>query len=81
MYAIIKYVQDLPVVKGVTSWLGLILGLVKGLLVTWLFMFIVSITTATSFGQYFIPMIEENVFLRFLYENNMLITAFHYFFG
>ena len=81
VYAIIKYVQDLPVVKGVTSWLGLILGLVKGLLVTWLFMFIVSITTATSFGQYFIPMIEENVFLRFLYENNMLITAFHYFFG
>lgn len=81
VYAIIKRIQSLPVIRGVTSWIGFLLGLVKGLLITWLFMFIVSITTGTSFGQYFLPMIEGNSFLLYLYQNNMLVTLFHYFFG
>lgn len=80
VYAIIKYVQDIPVIHGVCSWIGMLLGAVKGFFITWLFMFIVSITAQTAFGQYFIPMIEKSAFLTFLYENNLLITLFYYFF-
>ena len=80
VYAIIKHVQDMPIIHGVCSWIGMFLGVIKGLFITWLFMFIVSITTATSFGQYFMPMIEKSTFLTYLYENNLLITLFYYFF-
>ena len=80
VYAIVKYVQELPIIHGACSWIGMILGVIKGLFITWIFMFIVSITTATSFGQYFLPMIQKSTFLTFLYENNLLITLFYYFF-
>ena len=80
VYAIIKHLQDLPIIHGVTSWIGMLLGVVKGFFITWLFLFIVSITASTSFGQYFIPMIEKSSFLTYLYENNLLITLFYYFF-
>ncbi|MCR4611293.1 MAG: CvpA family protein [Lachnospiraceae bacterium] len=80
VYAIVRYLQDAPVIHGICSWIGMVLGAVKGLFITWLFMFVVSLTAATKFGQFFLPMIEKSQFLTFLYENNLIIYLFYYFF-
>lgn len=80
VYAIIKFAQDAPVVHGVTSFLGMIFGIIKGLFVTWVFFFLVSVTATTKFGQFFLPMITKSQILTFLYENNLVVWLFYYFF-
>ena len=80
VYTIIRIVQDVPVVHGATSFIGMILGAFKGLLITWLFMYIVSITLTTSFGAFFMPMIAKSTFLSFLYNNNLIEIIIMYFF-
>ncbi len=77
---IIKCLQDAPVVHGITSAIGALVGVVKGLFITWLFMYIVSLTATTSFGAYFIPMINKSRFLTFLNDNNLIVALINYFF-
>lgn len=79
VYSIIKHVQDVPIIHGICSWIGMVLGLCKGVIITWIFMFIVSITQLTQFGQYFIPMIDKSQLLTFLYNNNLAVTLIDHF--
>ncbi len=69
---LIKALQEIPILHGICSWLGMTIGLIKGMLLIWLFMYLVSITQMTSFGQFFIAQIESSKVLTFVYQNNLV---------
>ena len=72
VYAIIKALQKVPVLHGVASVIGALLGAVKGVLITWLFMYIVTLAAATSFGTACLQLISDSSVLTFLYDNNII---------
>ncbi len=51
---------------------GAAIGLVKALIVVWIFFIIVDCAMATEFGTKYAAMIRQSQFLTTLYDNNML---------
>ncbi len=74
-------VTKLPIIKGVNRLLGGIAGLVQGLLIVWLLMFLVAIACTTELGQTVLAHIEDSEFLTLLYQKNGIMYFFQYMFG
>lgn len=66
-------VARLPGLKGANHLLGMLIGFVKGLVVIWLLMYLVSIFAAGSFGLLMMDYMERSRFLSFLYEYNPVL--------
>ena len=66
-------VAKLPIIKGVNHLLGLFAGLVKGLLIVWLLMYLVAICATSSFGLMVTDYINRSGFLSLLYEHNLIM--------
>jgi len=76
---VIDIVSKIPILKGVNKILGIIAGLLQGLIMVWLFFYLVTIFQNVSWGQKVLSMIQSSNFLSNLYENNIilyLITLF-----
>lgn len=73
-------VAKLPGLKGVNHLLGMLAGLVKGLIIIWLLMYLISIFATGSFGLLMMDYINQSRFLSLLYEYNpvleILVTIF-----
>lgn len=78
---LLDIVTKLPLIKGVNRFLGGAAGLVQGILVVWLFLFLVAVACTSTFGQMMLGYVKESEILSFLYENNGILYLFHIIFG
>ncbi len=67
-----KLTEDLPVVKWMDRTAGALLGAAKGVLLTWIFFLILSVTGTYEWSRECTRQIKENPAVSFLYENNLL---------
>lgn len=78
---ILHILTKLPLVCGLNKLLGLMVGLIEGFLLVWLFLYIVQIRQGELFGFYIETSIEQNGFLNFLYLNNLIEYLMNTLFG
>lgn len=70
---IVKAVGKVPVIHGVNGALGLVAGMVEGLLIIWMLLYLVACISGTALGQNITADIEESSFLTYLYHHNLLM--------
>ena len=66
-------ITKLPVVKEVNKLVGVVVGLLEGLVIVWIFFIVITGMTSTSEGQIIMEQIMDNAFLSFLYDNNLVL--------
>ena len=69
---VLKLIPHLPLVRGVDKILGLLTGAIEGLLLIWIFLYLVNINRGMLFGIEWSGLIEGNPFMVFLYQNNLI---------
>ena len=69
----IDFISELPVLHGINRFTGGIVGLGAGLIAVWIFMLVITIIYATSFGQECFRQIEGNAILSTLYEKDIIL--------
>lgn len=68
---------DFPLVGWVDSLGGLALGLLKGLILVWLVYFFVTMCSTTAWGMTACQEIQDNLFTKLIYDNNLLTNALY----
>lgn len=61
----------LPVLRGINQIAGAVLGGIEGLLLVWLFFFVVQFFAGSSWTVVIEAQIDRSAWLKFLYENNL----------
>ena len=69
---LLDLVSKLPGVNGINHLGGLVIGLVQGLVVVWILFLFVILLQDSEWGQQMLNSIQENFFLKLLYENNII---------
>lgn len=72
--AVLDIVSKLPVINTANKTLGVAVGALKGILVIWLLLAILSFFSVTEVGRTLIAWIYENPVLIWIYENNPLLN-------
>ncbi|MBO5259763.1 MAG: CvpA family protein [Agathobacter sp.] len=72
--AVLDIVSKLPVIDTANKTLGIIAGAIKGILIIWLLLAVLSFFSVTEMGQTLIAWIYENPILIWIYENNPLLN-------
>ena len=72
---VIGVIGRIPVIRGVNRLFGAILGLVEGALVVWCICLFIMAISQTPFGTKIVDVIDQSVVLKFIYDNNLLLTA------
>lgn len=67
-------VSRIPILKGINRTLGLFAGGIYGVLIVWIAFYIIALCSASETGMVLTSYIYDNVFLTFLYENNLILT-------
>lgn len=67
-------ISDLPVIGGLNRIAGAALGLAKGLVIIWVIFVIITLAYDSQIGAICMQNIEEHEFLKFLYDNNILMN-------
>lgn len=67
-------VTKLPLLHGINRLAGGVLGLVQGIVLTWVLFLLGTILCNGEMGQRFIELIYENQFLTLLYNYNFIMT-------
>lgn len=65
--------SKLPIINGINKWAGAVIGLVQGLLFIWLASLILTAFSDKEWAQEVFRQINDNGFLSFIYNNNMVI--------
>lgn len=65
-------VSRIPILRGMNSMLGLVAGLSQGLVIVWIFFWVVDSVYPYLFGAPCMDMILSNWFLHVLYQHNLL---------
>ena len=71
-----KLINHAPILGKISRFLGVIFGACEGLLFVWFMMYIISMIPNTQLGGLAQSQINENEFLLYLYENNILRSLF-----
>ena len=74
IYGMISIVEAAPVVGTLNRLLGIIIGSVKGLFIVWTVFAIVAMNAMTQAGMMISDYIYESPFLKWIYENNFVLT-------
>lgn len=69
---VLDLIAKLPVLNGINHLAGLLTGLVQGLIVVWLLFLPVALCQGSEWGRQMMESIQQNVFLKLLYENNLI---------
>ena len=69
----VDIVSRLPVLKQINKTGGLVVGLAKGLIVVWVFFIAITIFCDTEFAHTVFAFVNDNTFLAFLYNNNLIL--------
>lgn len=67
-------ISDLPVIGGLNRIAGGAVGLAKGLIIVWVVFAIITVAYDTAIGATCMQSIQENEFLKFIYDNNILLN-------
>ena len=70
---ILDVFSKLPIINGINKWAGAAIGLVQGLLFLWIASLILAGFSDKAWAQEVFRQINDNGFLSFLYNNNMVI--------
>lgn len=65
-------IARLPVLENINRIGGLAAGLLEGLVVVWILLFVIVLCQGTDFGREMMASVEGNFFLKVLHENNLL---------
>lgn len=65
--------SKLPIINGINKWAGAVIGLVQGLLFIWIASLVLTAFSDKSWAQEVFRQINDNGFLSFIYNNNMVI--------
>lgn len=76
---ILGIVSQIPILKGVNRFCGIFAGGIYGLLLVWLAFYIIALCSTSEIGSVMISYIYESDFLKFLYENNIVLTIILYY--
>ena len=69
-------VGELPGIRIVNQMAGLLLGLVKGIIVIWLALLVITVFCSTEVGASLLKQVERDYFLNFLYERDLFVKVF-----
>lgn len=69
-------IAKLPILHGMNQIAGAVLGGIQGLLFIWLLCLIVRVCSGTQWAQAVLAQIENSIWLRFLYEENLFNWLF-----
>lgn len=68
----LKWITQLPLIKGLNRFLGLVAGIAEGTIIAWVVLAAVMCWKENGGDQIFLLQIHQNVFLNFLCEHNIL---------
>lgn len=71
-----KLINHAPILGKISRFLGVLFGACEGILFVWIMMYIISMIPNTEIGGLAQAQINENEFLLYLYENNILRSLF-----
>jgi uncharacterized membrane protein required for colicin V production len=69
-------IANLPIIKGINQYAGLLLGGFEGLLIVWFAFLIITIIGNTESGVFLTKSIEDSSFLQLIYNNNLFYKLF-----
>lgn len=72
----LNVIARLPVLRGVNKMAGALVGLAKGVLLIWIVFIIVTVLCNTTLGRGALQLIEQDVFLSYMYSRNILMKIF-----
>lgn len=70
---LLNLVSKLPVIREVNHFLGVLAGLILGLIVVWIFLYLVAIFCTSPFGILMTDYIQRSMVLTWLYNNNLIL--------
>ena len=65
-------IAKLPVLKNINRIGGLAIGLLEGLVIVWIVFLVITLCQGAEFGREMMDSIERNMFLKILYDNNVI---------
>ena len=74
IWLIIGILNRTPVIGTASHLAGGIFGIFEGLLLVWIIMYIISLSSMTEIGSAAYEQIQDNQFLLYIYDNNILMN-------
>ena len=68
----LNVVSRLPIISGLNRLAGAVLGGAEGIFFVWIAALLITLFSATAIGELFLNQIENNIWLTWLYDHNML---------
>ncbi len=68
-------IEMIPVIGGINRLIGMAAGFVIAVLIVWVLFLALTVMNSTEFGRAGIQMINDNEWLSFLYEHNLLLRG------
>ncbi len=73
VWMLISVINHAPIIGTASRLAGIIFGVFEGVLLVWIIMYVISLTSLTEIGAQAYNQITENEFLLYLYNNNILM--------
>lgn len=74
LFAAANLMSHLPIIHGVNKIAGLVIGILEGLVVVWVFFIVISLTNGSEFAYNMYTQINDSAFLTFLYNKNIVMA-------
>lgn len=71
---LLGFIHKLPLIGDADTFLGVVAGALKALVITWGVMAVIALLSTTEYGAIIVAMIYESVPLAWLYENNLILN-------
>ncbi len=69
---VLDIISRLPGINSINHMGGLIVGFIQGLIIIWILFFVITLCQASVWGNQLMLSIHKNVFLKMLYDNNLI---------
>lgn len=70
---ILDIISKLPILHQINKLSGLFVGLLQGIIIVWILFVFLTAFASTAMGQKAFAMINESVFLSYIYNNNIIL--------
>ena len=70
----LRIVFRIPVLSGVNRTLGVFAGGIYGLILVWIGFYMIAVTSTSEMGSALVACIYQSRLLKYLYENNVILT-------
>lgn len=74
LFRLVNKISKLPLINELNKGLGVLFGLIKGVLVVWIFFIAITVLYNTEFAQAAMACINDNAFLGWLFDNNLIMN-------